>query len=396
MDALSRDERYMSRALELAAEGIGRVEPNPAVGAVVVRDALVVGEGFHVCFGGPHAETIALQQAGPLARGADLFVSLEPCCHYGKTPPCTGAILASGVRRVVAAMTDPFPEVAGRGLRMLKEAGVETTVGVLEERARRLNAAYLKRLRIGLPLVIAKWAMTLDGRIATASGDSRWISSDASRRLVHQIRRLCDAVVVGAGTVVKDEPLLTVRHVEPLPERGQPLRVVLDDRLVIDPSREPVRSAREVLVIVYTTAEALAERRERADALRAAGCELAAVPKGPGGVSLSAVIEDMGRRGMSRILIEGGPHLFGSLFAERLADRVMIFISPRILGSAAAPGPVTPRRRRATSARSPVLGPDGRTLADALQLEDLTVQCVGPDVPGQSPDVLIEGRLGAF
>jgi diaminohydroxyphosphoribosylaminopyrimidine deaminase/5-amino-6-(5-phosphoribosylamino)uracil reductase len=188
--------------------------------------------------------------------------------------------------------------------------------------------------------------------------------------------------VVGAGTVQKDEPLLTVRHVEPLPERGQPLRVVLDDRLVIDPSREPVRSAREVLVIVYTTAESLAERRERADALRAAGCELVAVPKGPGGVSLAAAIEDMGRRGMSRILVEGGPRLFGSLFAERLADRVMIFISPRILGSTAAPGPATP-------GRSPVLGPDGRMLADALQLEDLTVQSVGPDV-------LIEGRLGEF
>ena len=382
MDTLSRDERYMIRALDLAAEGIGRIEPNPAVGAVVVRDALVVGEGFHGRFGGPHAETIALEQAGPLARGAELFVSLEPCCHYGKTPPCTGTILASGVRRVVAAMTDPFPEVAGRGLRMLKEAGVETMVGVLEERARRLNAAYLKRLRTGLPLVIAKWAMTLDGRTATDSGDGRWISSEASRRLVHQMRRLCDAVVVGAGTVQKDEPLLTVRHVEPFLERGQPLRVVLDNQLVIDPSREPVRSAREVLVIVYTTAEALAERHERVDALRAAGCELVAVPKGPGGVSLATAIEDMGRRGMSRILVEGGPHLFGSLFAERLADRVMIFISPRILGSTAAPGPV--------------LGPDGRTLANALQLEDLTVQSIGPATPGQSPDVLIEGRLGKF
>ena len=384
MDAPSRDERYMIRALDLAAEGIGRVEPNPAVGAVVVRDDQIVGEGFHGRFGGPHAETIALAQAGPLARGAELFVSLEPCCHHGKTPPCTGAILASGVRRVVAAMTDPFPEVAGRGLRMLKEAGVETMVGVLEERARRLNAAYLKRLRTGRPLVIAKWAMTLDGRVADASGDSRWISSEASRRLVHQIRRLCDAVVVGAGTVQKDEPLLTVRHVEPLPERGQPLRVVLDGRLVIDPSREPVRSAREVRVIVYTTAEALAERREKADALRAAGCELVAVPKGPGGVSLAAAIEDMGRRGMSRILVEGGPRLFGSLFSERLADRVMIFISPRILGSAAAPGPVGQGRPG-----GPVLGPDGRTLVDALQLEDLTVQSVGPDV-------LIEGRLGEF
>jgi len=375
MNAPDRDERFMQRALDLAGRGLGRVEPNPMVGAVVVQGDRIVGEGFHARFGGPHAEVAALQQAGQDARGAELFVSLEPCCHRGKTPPCTDAVLAAGVRRVVAAMTDPFPQVCGRGLEMLRQAGVEMAAGVLEEKARRLNAAYLKRVRTGRPLVIAKWAMTLDGRIATAAGDSKWISSEESRRRVHEVRRACDAVVVGAGTAVADEPQLTVRHAEPLAGRGQPARAVLDARLAVDAAREPARSAREVPVIIYTTADALARQAGRAEALRAAGCELAAAAAAPEGVSLQAVLDDMGRRGWSRVLVEGGAHLLGSLFAAHLADRVMIFLCPRILASGGAPGPAA--------------GPDGRTLADAMPVSDLSVERIGPDL-------LIEGRLGEF
>ena len=217
MDPSSRDREHMRRALELAAGGLGRVEPNPMAGAVVVQGDRIVGEGFHARFGGPHAEVVALQHAGSEARGAELFVSLEPCCHFGKTPPCTEAILAAGIRRVVAAVADPFPEVSGKGLAALRAAGVETVVGVLEVEARRQNAAFFKRQLTGLPLVIAKWAMTLDGRIATAAGESRWISSEESRRRVHEVRRMCDAVIVGAVTAVKDKPSLTVRHVELLP-----------------------------------------------------------------------------------------------------------------------------------------------------------------------------------
>jgi diaminohydroxyphosphoribosylaminopyrimidine deaminase/5-amino-6-(5-phosphoribosylamino)uracil reductase len=365
----------MSRALDLAVHGMGRVEPNPMVGAVVVQGDRIVGEGCHARFGGPHAEVVALRQAGPAAQGAELFVSLEPCCHHGKTPPCTGAILAAGVRRVVAAVADPFPQVAGRGLAILKEAGVETAVGVLEERARRLNAAFFKRTRTGLPLVIAKWAMTLDGRLAAASGDSRWISSEASRRRVHEVRRVCDAVIVGAGTALADEPSLTVRHVEPLPERGQPARVVLDAQLRIDPTCQPARTARETPVILYTAADALAEHPDRAAALRQAGCELVALPRAGAGLSPEAAIADLGKRGMSRVLVEGGARIFGSFFAARVVDRVMVFVSPRILAGAAAPGPVA--------------GPDGRTLAESLALADLAVEPVGPDL-------LIQGRLGEF
>ena len=424
MDASSRDHLYMQRALDLAARGIGRVEPNPMVGAVVVKGDRIVGEGYHQQFGGPHAEVLALEAAGAEARGAELYVSLEPCCHQGKTPPCTGPILAAGIRRVVAAVVDPFPQVSGRGMSVLKAAGVETALGVMEEEARRLNAAFFKRQRTGLPLVIAKWAMTLDGRMATAAGESRWISSQESRRRVHEVRRIADAVLVGAGTVLADAPSLTVRHVNPLAERGQPIRVVVDGQLAIDPAREPMRSARETPVIVFTSEEALRDRPDRAAALRQAGCELVAVPRqcgtpapgregrpairtAEGGcatnetqrggteserggqscpprtnqgapvapLSLRAVLENLGRRGMSRVLVEGGARIFGSLLAEGLADRVMVFISPRILGSAGALGPVA--------------GPDGCPLVQALEILDLTAEPVGPDI-------LIQGRVGEF
>jgi diaminohydroxyphosphoribosylaminopyrimidine deaminase/5-amino-6-(5-phosphoribosylamino)uracil reductase len=375
VDASGRDIAYMRRALDLAALGLGRVEPNPMVGAVVVQGDEVVGEGYHARYGGPHAEAVALENAGPKARGAELFVTLEPCCHHGKTPPCTGAILAAGVRRVVAAVADPFPEVSGRGLAALKEAGLEVVLGVGELRARRLNAAFFKRQRTGLPLVIAKWAMTLDGRLAAADGSSRWISSEDSRRRVHEVRRVSDAVLVGSGTAVADEPSLTVRHVEPLPERGQPTRVIMDSGLAIDAAREPARSAAEVPVIVYTSDDALAGRGNRADALRRAGCDLVAVPRVDAGLSPEAVIQDLGRRGMSRILVEGGARILGSFFAGGLVDRVMIFMAPRLLGSADALGPVA--------------GPNGLTLADALDVADMTCERVGPDV-------LIQGRIGEF
>jgi diaminohydroxyphosphoribosylaminopyrimidine deaminase/5-amino-6-(5-phosphoribosylamino)uracil reductase len=374
-----RDEHWIRRALDLAAAGLGRVAPNPMVGAVLVRGEEVVGEGYHARFGGPHAEVVALKQAGPRARGAELFVSLEPCCHHGKTPPCTEAILAAGVLRVVVAVTDPFPEVAGRGLAVLKEAGVEVRAGILETEARRLNAAYFKRQATGLPLIIAKWAMTLDGRMADAAGDPDvhrdWISSEESRRRVHEVRRIVDGVLVGARTVEVDRPRLTVRHVEPLTERGHPTRIVLDSTLGTDPKREPAASAGEVPVLIYTTAEALEAKGDRAAALREAGCEPVAVPAGPGGVSLEAVLGDLGRRGMSRVLVEGGARIFGSFFAAGLVDRVMVFVSPKILGGAKALGPVT--------------GPDARTLAETIRVKDFAASRVGPDL-------LIEGRLGEF
>ena len=375
MSGPPRDEPYMRRALDLAARGMGRVEPNPMVGCVVVSGDRIIGEGWHARYGGPHAEVVALGHAGPAARGAELFVTLEPCCHHGKTPPCTDAILAAGVRRVVAAVVDPCPHVAGKGIEALRGAGLEVEVGVLGEAARRLNAAFFKRQATGLPLVIAKWAMTLDGRLATAAGDSRWISSEASRRRVHEVRRACDAVVVGARTAAIDEPSLTVRHVDPLPERGQPTRVVLDGHLALDAAREPARSAAAVPVIVYTTDASLASRPDAATALRQAGCEVVGVPPGDGGVSVPAVLADLGRRGMSRILVEGGARLLGSFVAGGLVDRVMVFVAPRVLASADAIGCL--------------MGPPGRALAEALDIVDVNVERVGPDL-------LVQGRVGDF
>jgi len=370
-----RDATFMRRALDLARLGLGRVEPNPMVGAVVVRGETVVGEGYHARFGGPHAEVAALEAAGPRARGAELFVSLEPCCHQGKTPPCTDAIVAAGVRRVVAAVEDPFPEVSGRGLQRLRNSGLDVTVGVLEAEARRLNAAFFKRQATGRPLVIAKWAMTLDGRMATATGESKWITGEVARRRVHEVRRICDAVLVGIGTALADAPLLTVRHVKPLPERGQPTRVVLDERLAVPADREPAASAVGTPVLVYTTSEALDGQADRADALRASGCELVAMPAAGAGVDAAAVLDDLGRRGMSRVLVEGGARVLGSFIADGLVDRVMVFVAPRLLASADALGPLA--------------GPDGRALADALAVHDTTVTEIGPDV-------LVEGRVSDF
>ncbi len=367
------DRAMMQRALRLAAGGLGRVEPNPVVGCVVVRDGRIIGEGFHARFGGPHAEVVALHAAGKAARGATLYVTLEPCCHHGKTPPCTDAILAAGVARVVAATEDPFPRVAGGGTRRLREAGVTAEVGLLGEEARHLNAAYLKRQATGRPLVVAKWAMTLDGRIATAAGDSRWITGAAARRRVHEVRRIADAVLVGAGTARADRPSLTVRHVAPLPERGQPARVILDDGLVLDPGAEPAASARDVPVLVYTRpGEA---EHARAAALRKAGCEVLGVEADTAGVSPGAVLDDLGARGMSRVMVEGGARVFGSFFTAGCVDRVLVFMAPKILGAAGALGPVA--------------GPDGRALAEAWPVLDVQVDAIGEDW-------VLEGRVGPY
>lgn len=375
MTPSSPDRDFMQRALDLAARGLGRVEPNPMVGAVVVRGGEVVGEGFHARFGGPHAEVVALDAAGDAARGADLYVTLEPCCHHGKTPPCTQAVLHAGIRRVVAAVTDPFPEVGGRGLARLREAGVAVEVGLMEAEARRLNAAFFKRVLTGLPLVIAKWAMTLDGRLAAGSGRSRWISSEAGRRRVHEVRAVCDAVIVGAGTVAADAPSLTVR-LAPLPEvRPQPARVLLDDALVTDPARPPASTVADAPVLVYTSPAALEREAARADALRRAGCEVIESAEAEGGLDLRAVLQDLARRGMSRVLLEGGSRVFGAFFAARLVDRVMVFVAPKVLGSA--------------NAISPVAGPAGLELETALALEDMTATPIGPDV-------LIEGRASDY
>ena len=354
----------MEEALHLARRGMGATSPNPMVGAVVVSAGEIVGRGFHPRAGEPHAEIVALREARERARGSTLYVTLEPCVHWGRTPPCADAIIGAGVRRVVAAMPDPDGRVSGRGLRRLAEAGIETSVGVAEREARKLNEAYIKHRTVGLPLVTAKWAMTLDGRIATRTGESRWISGEASRALVHEVRAASDAVLVGIGTVLRDDPALTART----PDGRNPRRVILDSRLRL-PLDARVLAQNGAPVTVATTGRAAPHVRA---ALEARGVEVLVADGQAGRVDLGTLLRELGRRGVLSLLVEGGETVHGAFLDAGLIDKVMVFIGPRIVG-----GP----------APSPVGGAGVDALAQAWQIHQATVRQV-------DQDVLIEGYLG--
>jgi diaminohydroxyphosphoribosylaminopyrimidine deaminase/5-amino-6-(5-phosphoribosylamino)uracil reductase len=336
--ATTDDSRWMARALELAARGRGYVEPNPLVGAVVVQGGRAVGEGWHRRYGEAHAEVNALAEAGAAARGGTLYVTLEPCCHHGKTPPCTDAVLRAGVARVVAAMTDPFPQVAGRGGEVLRAAGVAYEAGVGAAEARRLNAPYLTLLARGRPYVHAKWAMTLDGKIATRTGNSKWISGPASRRHVHELRGRMDAILVGIGTALADDPLLTARP----PGPRIAARIVLDSRARLPPEGQLVRTVAEAPVLVATAA---GRADERAGRLKELGCEVLALPANGDRPSVSALLQELGRRRLTNLLVEGGAEVLGSFLDADLIDEVHAFVAPCLVGGAAAKAPVGGRGR---------------------------------------------------
>lgn len=323
------DADLMTRALDLAARGRGFVEPNPLVGALVVRDGHIVGEGWHERFGQAHAEVHALNRAGDRARGATLYVTLEPCCHFGKTPPCTEAVLRAGVRRVVFAMLDPFPQVAGQGAARLRAAGIVVEVGVGEAQARRLNAPYLKRLRTGRPWVHAKWAMTLDGKIATRTGQSKWITGEAARARVHELRGRMDAIVVGKGTLLADDPLLTARP----PGPRTPVRVVLTTTGEAMPTScrllETVDTAPVVVVTTAAGAERLAGWRDR-------GAEVIALPA----PDVQSALTEFGRRGMTNVLVEGGAETLGRFRDADEIDEVHAFVAPKVFGGRQAMTPI--------------------------------------------------------
>ncbi|MGH7205502.1 MAG: bifunctional diaminohydroxyphosphoribosylaminopyrimidine deaminase/5-amino-6-(5-phosphoribosylamino)uracil reductase RibD, partial [Nitrospiraceae bacterium] len=317
------DKQYMALALRLAAKGRGFTSPNPMVGAVVVARNRIVGQGYHRRAGGPHGEILALQSAGDQAKGATLYVTLEPCCHRRKrTPPCVPSIIASGIRRVVVAMKDPNPLVCGRGLRQLRQAGVKVEVDCLREEAERLNEIYSHWIRTGRPFVVVKAAMTLDGQIATASGESQWITGEAARRHVHGLRSCMDAVIVGIGTVLRDDPQLTVRFGSSRsgshPNR-QPLRVILDSTArtppmakVLSPAgRASGGSSGRTNTVVATTMKAPRHRIER---LRAQGVTVLVLPRQNGRVSLRACLSRLGRMGITSAMIEGGSELNASAF----------------------------------------------------------------------------------
>ncbi len=334
----SRDE-VMRRAIELARRGIGLVEPNPPVGAVVVDDQLrLVGEGCHERFGGPHAEVQALAQSGPAARGKTLFVTLEPCCHFGKTPPCVDAIIAAGIRRVVVGMQDPFPQVAGQGIARLREANIDVEVGFLEREARRLAAPFCKLVETGLPYVHAKWAMSLDGRIASRSGQSKWISNEASRAVAHRLRGRMDAIAIGIGTALADDPLLTARPAGP----RLATRVVFDSSARLPLDSQLVRTAGTAPLLVVVGPRASAEnvsclRGEGAEVLESPGCD---DPDAADRIDVREVLTELGRRRMTNVLVEGGSQLLGAFFDAQLLDEVHVFIAPRLLGGKDARSPL--------------------------------------------------------
>ncbi len=358
------DEQMMRRALDLAERGRGRVEPNPVVGAIVTRGEEVVGEGWHEFFGGPHAEINAMRAAGDQLRGATLYITLEPCCHFGKTPPCVDAVIAAGVARVVAAMQDPFPRVAGGGFAKLRAAGVALDVGVCENEALRINAPFVKLNLRGIPYFVAKWAMSLDGKTAAAGGDSKYISGEASRNLVHQMRDHVDAVVIGVRTAITDDPLLTCR----LPVGRNPRRIIIDSQARLPLTSQLVRTVNEapVWVVCGQSAPAPAQR-----ALIRAGCRVIPVREVRRRVDIPALAELLGREMITNVIVEGGGTVLASFFEAKLIDRVMVFIAPKLLGGEHASTP---------------LGGHGVSIGRAWRV-------AGTRVTAVEEDVLIEGDV---
>ncbi|WP_139234538.1 bifunctional diaminohydroxyphosphoribosylaminopyrimidine deaminase/5-amino-6-(5-phosphoribosylamino)uracil reductase RibD [Alicyclobacillus macrosporangiidus] len=360
---VTEDERYMQLAIQVAELGRGQTSPNPLVGAVIVRDGEVVGQGAHLKAGGPHAEVHALRMAGERARGATAYVTLEPCNHHGRTPPCTEALLAAGVRRVVVAVEDPDPRVQGSGIRRLRAADVEVTVGVLADAARRQNEAFLHAARLRRPFVVLKLASTLDGRIAAATGHSQWVTGPAAREQVQALRRRYSAVAVGIGTALADDPRLTVRPAGvPAEAVRQPLRVVFDSRLRLSPDAAMLREPGKT--VIYTTQAGLASVEGRDEALAARAEVVAVAADAEGRVDPAAALADLFTRGIDSVLVEGGGALAGGLLGRRLVDKVVWFAAPKILGGGIpAVGGLAPAH-----------------MGEAVTLADVEVSAAGADL----------------
>lgn len=361
---------YMELSLGLARKAVGRTSPNPAVGAVLVINGAIVGQGYTQPPGSWHAEVMALKEAGAKARGATLYVTLEPCCHHGRTPPCTEAIIAAGVKRVHIALLDPNPLVNGCGLRALEEAGIDTHVGEKREEAAALNEGFAKHITTGLPFVIAKFASSLDGKIATSTGDSKWITGEEARRRVHQVRDAVDAVMVGVNTILADDPQLTARPdaaPRERPER-QPVRVIVDSRGRTPPAARALREPGKVLLAATSAIDPA-----RAQALERAGVEVLVLPEREGMVDLAALLKALGQRDITSVLVEGGGNLLASLVEDGLVDKVMAFLAPVLIGG--------------REALTPLEGRGAPTMSQALRLRRPQVEVLGEDV-------LISGYAG--
>lgn len=323
---LMTDESFMRMAMKIAAKGIGKVSPNPMVGCIIVRNGKVVGRGYHKKYGGPHAEIHATFNAGDAVEGSTIYVTLEPCSHYGKTPPCVHHLIELKPSRVVIGTPDPNPLVSGRSIRLLREHGIDTMVGILEEECQKLNECFFKFMTTAMPFVTIKFAQTLDGRIATRTGHSRWISSPSSLKLAHKLRRDHDAVLVGSGTVLRDDPHLTVRLV-----RGEnPLRVVVDSTLQISPHAKILGEQEKAATLVVTTHR---HSREKMKNLTKAGVEVLVVAEDKNHrVDLASLLSELGRRNISSLLVEGGAQVITSFLKNKLADRLVVITAPKIIG----------------------------------------------------------------
>lgn len=364
------DRRHLARAIEIAEGGRGRVSPNPLVGAVIADDDGPLGEGFHAELGGPHAEVAAIRAAGDrdLSK-ATLYVSLEPCCHQGRTPPCTDAIREAGIARVVVASDDPSEHASGRGLGILRDDGVEVVLedGELAGRARLLNQPFRKRARTGRPWVLFKSAMTLDGKVATGRGDSKWISGERSRALTHLWRSECDAVAVGIGTALADDPLLTARPSDPSrpspPPPRQPRRIVFDSLARLPLDGRLVAGARQTPLTVVVSRAA---PRAATDALKAHGADIIVAPGEHEPARVGSALDQLGAAGVGSILLEGGPHLAGAFLDAQEIDEVRLFLAPLILGG--------------RTARDPLEGEGVEQIADAVRALTLGCETVGEDL----------------
>ncbi len=350
----------MRRALELAEKAAGRTSPNPLVGAVIVKNGRVISEGYHKKAGRPHGEIVALRKAGKRARGAQMFVNLEPCCHQGRTPPCTDAIINSGLKEVYVGMRDPNPLVAGKGVRQLKRAGIAVHTGILKPECRHLNEVFIKYIQTGKPFVTLKSALSLDGKIATSTGESQWITGPEARDRVHRMRDRVDAILVGAGTVLKDNPRLTTRLKKG--EGCNPARVILDARAEIPLKARVFQRADRDRVIYATTRRASTIRINQ---LHKAGVLIYVLPEIKNHISLKKLIKLLGQSGISSVLVEGGSGLNAGMLKAGMVDKLVLFLAPKIIGGESAPGVVG--------------GPGIKSLKRALQIKNLTVTPVGAD-----------------
>lgn len=361
LEGPSRLMDHMERALCLARLALGHTSPNPAVGAVIVKNGLVISEGHTQPPGSAHAEIAALERAGERARGATIYVSLEPCSHFGRTPPCARAIIAAGIAEVHLAMIDPNPSVSGRGRDELEEAGIKTHVGEREEEARELNEAYIKFITTGWPFVTAKFAMSLDGKIATRSGDSKWITGEQARGYVHSLRQSADAIMVGVNTVIADDPRLTARGQGAEGSLKEPMRVIVDSQGRIPVTAQVLREPGKTLVAAARPLEPA-----KAGALVEAGAEVLELPAKDGLVDLEELLRALGKREITSVLVEGGGTLLGSLFDQGLVDKVVAFIAPVVIGGG--------------EAKTAVGGVGVSRIAQGLRLTRVRVERFGEDV----------------